>query len=487
MIFWPLALAFFILGLFLPSGALQLSTFVASVLMLNSAFFGTIVRADRRFFAYKWYLFDSLLIPIFLLMNIILYSRQTDELLSSTSLFRSIPWSIFSFSLVPAIAFIFAITVGRSMSIRKGLKFSDYFESADPSFDVVSLLLILPAMGAWVAQVVSIPGISFVVTILNKTFMFFPLIAGYRYRYNRTVWLIWAVVLLFGLGIAALTGNRGLGFYPAWFFVIGFGLSVNRKGLYFTSLILAMILGLYVSGVSSAIRETVGRKSLKDFDIVEVVEAWPEIVRYMTTDTATTAGVKEANPFYKGIKRMVPWTRVVVPNLTGEDGVPYRKTEDLGIDLKAFFFFSKFTRYTGINFYPTVMHASPYGFTVNMSQKKAISTVPFGWEVDGWSRAGWWLTSMYAAIMLAAMAFFERFNQRINRRNPNVRLLCLCVIWGLPFNYFAIYGLIHSLRQYTMQFVAILLIAYGLNWLGKQLKVMFPNLARMSRSIRPRQ
>lgn len=487
---WFIVAAFcFGLSFFLPSGQWRLDAVTLVVFSFNFGLFKVICKHDQRFFGYKFYLVGALLIPLYFFLNIVFFPETVEEMLTSTLLFTAYPWSLYSLCLAPLMATVFAVLVGRPMSHRVGITFDDYFNQADRTFEVLSLCMLAPVYGTWLNSMFpSLPG-GYWLAIINKTFAFFPVIAGYRFKRNPTIGLVWAGSLFIGLGLAFVTGNRGMGFFPAWFFAIGFGLSVKRKGLYFIGMGFLMVLALYASGVSSAIREaTGGRKSLRELDIASVVEAWPQIVAYMS-NSETTAGVRNTNPFHKGLKRMVPWTRVVVPDLTGEQGVPKRMFRDITDDALAFFSFTKLNRFTGIRIYPTVMNAAPYGFTVNLGSgtatgSTATSTVPFGFEMDGWSRFGGAGASLYIAIMLASMALIERINQRINRRNPNIRLLCLCVVWGLPFDYFGVYGLIHSFRQYILQFMMALFLAYFADKVARQVAQALPFLASKRHSRR---
>ncbi len=475
--FFLISAVLFILGILIPHGKFEVMLFTLSVLLLNVGLFRIILKVDKRYFAYKLYLVGSMVIPYYFVLNNVFFGDEIGRLLSTTDLYSATPWSLYAFSIAPVIGVLFALAFSGSRA--RGLHFVDYFRQADPAFDFVSLLLIVPVLGTWITQVIGDTPITYYLNVLNKTFMFFPVIAGYRVKYNPLVGLIWAGVLVVGLGLGFLTGNRGQGFFPAWFFVIGFALSlpVRKRFICFASMLVFMLFAMYASGVSSAIRETLGRRSLRDMDFAEIVQAWPVIMDYVSGGDGV-AGAKETNAFHKGLKRMVPWTRVVVPNATGDGGVPFRRTDELKPDILAFFSWTKLNRYTGIQVYPTVIHAAPYGFRVSLGDnaRGTTSTVPFGWEVDGWSRGGPLVTALYACIIFGWMAVFERVNQRINRRNTNVRLLCLCAVWGLPFSYFATYGLVHSLRQYTIQFILVFVLAHVLNQVGKVLKNIFPAL-----------
>jgi hypothetical protein len=74
----------------------------------------------------------------------------------------------------------------------------------------------------------------------------------------------------------------------------------------------------------------------------------------------------------------------------------------------------------------------------------------------------------YISSIMLLTVLVERLNTFLNRRYPVTRVLCLAVIWGLPFFLFTTYGIIWTARQFVLQYVFIFIIGRAMEFLIAQ-------------------
>ena len=365
------------------------------------------------------------------------------------------PVGTFIALVTPSVGFFVFSMVGRmfrderkpTASLREMVReLPDHFE----------LLLVVAAglqFSIWITsdERFSDSGIAYMLRIMTRSLGIMPLLVGFCAGKFKKATVVWAFVLLVGVGLAFVTGSRGYAFSPMIPLLIGvfLGLDSWRKRLR-VGLILLPLLGLVflTAGLIGKLRVETGRLSVSEVmqgGVGRFVETSREIAKESSAGAAEDGGIAAS-----AAARLVNWPNIVIPVMTPKN-VPYRGFDDIGDEFRSFFELGLITGHT----YWSNVFAIEYGFMVNES-----TSVEFGIAADGASRAGTAGAILYGFVAAVCLGLIEWVSRSVFRQRPGVFVLCVFVLGGAASTEMVRTGLFASVRSAFVG-VCVLAIFFG--------------------------
>jgi len=478
VIFLPLCFLGVLFGLFFE-GAPQIVSICLAAISFNVVGWRLVNRLDTRYVVYKFFLFAFMLQPIFCLLITLLYPESTEQMMINATLFNGgAPSLLYSFSLVPVVAIIFACIcrLGDPNSSKLN-SVTYYMQYAGSRLSFFLWLAAFINLSVWFEPVIG-GKIGYGMRVLYATFSLTPLLAGYCWKMNPIIRYTWLSSLALGLIFAVVTGNRAYGFYSVIYYFIGFvfALPKGRKIYALAALLLIMPVGLFAVGFIQNLRNQIGRKALSDVNITEVINFVPAALEDSFARGKSNIGQFERSTGYTGLERLVDWTLVFVPNMTPSQ-VEYRGYNDYWQEFRGMVSIggADLNSVTGA-FYPTVLYARPYGFNVHLTVgaegRLKSFTVPFGLIADSWSRAGPLSTIVQLFAAFAVFVLAEVLVRKLLRKYPDVLIMVTLVLAKFMMQ-LDTYALLITIRRMIVYMLFMAIICFIFRYFRK---FVFPRL-----------
>jgi hypothetical protein len=412
-------------------------------------------RKQKRYMLYQAYSFFYLFQPLAFLTLLVIFPVETDEFITATTILKGNPFSLLvSFSLVPIIAAVFTQTL-MVFSPRQPFE-NDYLATIRKKQNELALPLIVAAMlnfSAWFFDIFPLY-ISYFVRVLWAAFHYTAFLAGLCFSLKSKVTYIWLATLFAGLVLAGITGSRGYAFWPFLFYFIGFVIKL-KPNTRFIIIIMAMMVtpfGIKYLGLIDTLRNEIGRTSVSSRDTQDLQHGIRDAISQMSTE-GKNASTSINTTAFKGLRRLVDWSLVVVPSLSPEK-VPYRGYWDINKEIGSMFYFGGFNLTSRwVRPYLSVMYARSYGFRVYKkieNGKVNSSSVPFNVVADSYSRYGVVSSIFQVFFYMAILTLVEKQCRKLFYRDSVGYLMVLTYLVGQAFYYSNVYNLTKNVRNMVM-------------------------------------
>ncbi len=208
-------------------GTMQAALVSFGCFAINLTLFKMTWEQARQYLIIKLILTFFLVQPLAFGLLTSIYPDLTMYMCINTSLFSGGAYTlIYSFTLVPVIALLFAKFLTTVSSLDNPEPAHLYYDRVTGNHMYLILFIgaffnLLPWIEAALPNVV---GYGF--RVVDTLFSIVPVLAGYYWARNSTIRYMWLISLSIGMFLAIVTGNRGYGFFPLMYYVCGFVLQL---------------------------------------------------------------------------------------------------------------------------------------------------------------------------------------------------------------------------------------------------------------------
>lgn len=431
---------------------------------------------DQRYIVYKFFVFFHLLQPLLLLIYVVLYPYQVESAVVNTTLYSGGAYTLYySFLIVPLLGLFVAI-VNKSLSGgARELGIEVYSRAAGHRLDFILIVSAFSVLSSWF--ILGIPGApGYVLRVFRASLAFTPFLAGLYYGRSLVVRYVWFIVLGLGLFFAIITGSRGYAFWPLLMYVLGVLFQLKPKRIQLAGwclFALSIPVGIFVIGFIQQLRSEVGRTSLRETNISEVVSFIPTALENTLSRGDEVYLADESTGSSTGFSRLVDWTLLFAPNMS-PNPAEYRGYGDYHKELLSLFSFGGTNLDSKIgSFYPSFMYARMYGFNVyGGADEKGLQqsfTVPFAVVADSWSRGGLPSTVFQVLMMLWFFVVAEALNRRWFRRYPEVMVLLFFHLCDTALRFATVYTVTRSIRNAILYGALTGVVVFGIRFVRKNI------------------